>query len=75
VEARLAMQPDIDVPAINLHGAADGVAPVRASEGHGKHFTAAYQRRVLENVGHNVPQEAPQAVADAILQLCKDGSA
>jgi len=75
VEARLAMQPDIDVPAINLHGAADGVAPVRASEGHGKHFTAAYQRRVLENVGHNVPQEAPQAVADAILQLCKDASA
>ena len=75
VEARLAMQPDIDVPAINLHGAADGVAPVRASEGHGRHFTAAYQRRVLENVGHNVPQEATQAVADAILQLCKDASA
>ena len=46
----------------------------RASDGHGKHFTAAYQRRVLENVGHNVPQEAPQAVADAILQLCKDAT-
>jgi pimeloyl-ACP methyl ester carboxylesterase len=75
VEARLAAQPAIDVPSINLHGAADGVAPVRASVGHGKHFTAAYQRRVLENVGHNVPQEAPQAVADAILQLCKDASA
>ena len=29
VEARLAAQPDIDVPAINLHGAADGVVPVR----------------------------------------------
>jgi pimeloyl-ACP methyl ester carboxylesterase len=75
VEARLAAQPNIDVPAINLHGAADGVAPVGASEGHGKYFTAAYQRRVLENVGHNVPQEAPQAFADAILQLCKDASA
>jgi pimeloyl-ACP methyl ester carboxylesterase len=75
VEARLAAQPDIDVPAINLHGAADGVTPVGGSEGHGKYFTAAYQRRVLENVGHNVPQEAPQAFADAILQLCKDASA
>jgi pimeloyl-ACP methyl ester carboxylesterase len=75
VEARLAAQPNIDVPSINLHGAADGVTPVGSSEGHGKHFTAAYQRRVLENVGHNVPQEAPQAFADAILQLCRDASA
>ena len=75
VEARLAAQPDIDVPCINLHGAADGVIPAQASEGHGKHFTAPYQRRVLENVGHNVPQEAPQAFADAILQLCKNASA
>ena len=75
VEARLAAQPNINVPAINLHGAADGVTPVGASEGHGKPFTAAYQRRVLENVGHNVPQEAPQPFADAILQLCRNASA
>jgi pimeloyl-ACP methyl ester carboxylesterase len=75
VEAQLAAQPNIDVPSINLHGAADGVTPVGASEGHGKHFTAAYQRRVVENVGHNVPQEAPQAFADAILQLCRNASA
>ena len=75
VEARLAAQPGIDVPCINLHGAADGVIPAQASEGYGKHFTAPYQRRVLENVGHNVPQEAPQAFADAILQLCKNASA
>jgi pimeloyl-ACP methyl ester carboxylesterase len=71
IQARLAAQPDIDVPTINLHGAADGVTPALVSEGHGKHFTAAYQRRVLDHVGHNPPQEAPQAFADAILQLCK----
>jgi pimeloyl-ACP methyl ester carboxylesterase len=75
VEARLAAQPRIDVPTINLHGAVDGVTPVGASESHGKHFTAQYQRRVLENVGHNPPQEAPQAFADAILQLCRGASA
>ena len=74
VEARLAAQPKINIPAINLHGAVDGVAPVRASEGHGKHFTASYQRRVLENVGHNPPQEAPPAFAEAILQLCRNAS-
>jgi pimeloyl-ACP methyl ester carboxylesterase len=74
VEARLAAQPNIDVPTVTLHGAVDGVTPVRLSEGHGKHFTASYQRRVLENVGHNPPQEAPQAFADAILQLCKAAS-
>ncbi len=75
VEARLAAQPKINIPAINLHGAVDGVTPVRASESHGKYFTAPYERRVLENVGHNPPQEAPQAFADAILQLCRGASA
>jgi pimeloyl-ACP methyl ester carboxylesterase len=71
IQARLAAQPDIHVPTINLHGAADGVTPAPASEGHGRHFTAAYQRRILDHVGHNPPQEAPQAFADAILQLCE----
>jgi pimeloyl-ACP methyl ester carboxylesterase len=71
VEARLAAQPNIGVPTIALHGAVDGVTPVRSSEGHAKKFTAEYQRRVLENVGHNPPQEAPQAFADAILELCR----
>jgi pimeloyl-ACP methyl ester carboxylesterase len=71
VEARLAAQPRIDVPAIVIHGADDGVAPHRGSEAHAKHFTAKYQRRVLPGVGHNPPQESPQAFADAILELCK----
>ena len=75
VEARLAAQPSIGVPTINLHGAEDGVTPARGSEGHRRYFTASYERRVLENVGHNPPQEAPQVFADAILQLCKTASA
>ena len=75
VEARLAAQPDIAVPTIALHGAVDGVTPVLMSGSHRGHFTSAYQRRVLDNVGHNPPQEAPQAFADAVLQLCRDASA
>jgi pimeloyl-ACP methyl ester carboxylesterase len=71
IEARLAAQPAIDVPTIVLHGADDGVIPCRLSEMHGKYFTAPYQRRVLENVGHNPPQEAPRAFAEAVLQLCE----
>jgi pimeloyl-ACP methyl ester carboxylesterase len=75
VEARLAAQPTINVPTINLHGAVDGVNPVPVTDGKSKYFTAEYQRRVLDNVGHNPPQEAPQAFADAILQLCRNASA
>jgi pimeloyl-ACP methyl ester carboxylesterase len=75
IEARLAAQPKIHVPTINLHGADDGVTPHRASESHGKHFTDAYQRRLLPGVGHNVPQETPRAFADAVLELCKNVSA
>jgi pimeloyl-ACP methyl ester carboxylesterase len=71
VEARLADQPKIQVPTVNLHGAADAVVPAAFSERHAKYFTGPHQRRVLPNVGHNVPQEAPQAFADAVLELCK----
>ena len=64
------MQPKIAVPAINLHGSVDGVAPAFLSEGHDRFFTGPYQRRVLDHVGHNVPQEAPAAFAEAVLELC-----
>jgi pimeloyl-ACP methyl ester carboxylesterase len=72
VEAQLAAQPKIGVPTIVLHGADDGVMPAVLSETHGKYFTGPYQRRVLPNVGHNPPQEAPQAFAEAVLQLCRN---
>jgi pimeloyl-ACP methyl ester carboxylesterase len=75
VEARLAAQPTINVPTINLHGAVDGVNPLPVTDGKRKYFTGEYQRRVLDNVGHNPPQEAPQAFAGAILQLCRNASA
>lgn len=70
IEARLAGLPNIAPPSISIHGAADGVMPVRTSAAHAGFFTGRYQRRVLENVGHNPPQEAPQAFAEAILDLC-----
>jgi len=69
VEAKLAAQPKIAVPSIVLHGAADGVNPLQGSAGHSKYFSGRYERRVLDNVGHNPPQESPEAFAGAILCL------
>ena len=57
------------MPTIALHGAVDGVTPPRTSEGHAKYFTGRYERRLLDTVGHNPPQEAPEAFAKAVLDL------
>ncbi|MDT9646675.1 alpha/beta hydrolase, partial [Pseudomonas sp. JV245A] len=32
-------------------------------------FSGPYQRRILPGIGHNLPQEAPQATLDALLEL------
>ena len=69
IEARLAARPDIGVPAIVLHGEADGVGPVAGSEGHARHFTHGYERRVIPVAGHFLPNEAPEAVVQAVCDL------
>ena len=69
IEQRLAAQPAITVPTIVLHGASSGIQPPAGSEAHARLFTGPYQRRVLPKIGHNLPQEAPLAVADAVLEL------
>ena len=71
LQSRLASLPRIGVPTIVLHGAVDDVHPAQSSEGQAQYFTGPYERRVLANVGHNPPQEAPAAVAQAVLDLCK----
>lgn len=71
IEARLAKQPRISVPAICLHGEGDGVAPPESSAGHGEMFSGPYQRRTIASVGHNLPQEAPGEWTTAILDLLR----
>ena len=66
IERRLATQPAIGVPTVVLHGADDGVSPQSASAGAHRHFTAQYERRVIPGAGHNLPQEAPDALVEAI---------
>jgi pimeloyl-ACP methyl ester carboxylesterase len=71
IESQLARLPKISVPTIAVHGAVDDVNPVQNTQGHQRYFTGPYERRVFENIGHNPPQEAPLAFADAILDVCK----
>ncbi len=67
IEVKLAAQPKIEVPTIILQGDADGVQPADAFEKLDANFTGPHQRRRLPKIGHNLPQEAPRAFADAIL--------
>jgi len=68
LERRLARRPPIPVPAVVLDGAGDGVAPVGGADDAWL-FTGPCERRVIPAVGHNLPQEAPGAFADALLSL------
>jgi pimeloyl-ACP methyl ester carboxylesterase len=71
LERRLAAQPPISVPTINLHGTGDGITPPAASENHARHFTGAYQRRLVRGAGHCMPQDAPGETAEAVLELVR----
>ena len=69
VEAQLARQPNIAVPAIAIDGDGDGVMPPEGCASHAPRFSAAYERRIIPRVGHNIPQEAPAEFAQAIRDL------
>ncbi|MCB9958436.1 MAG: alpha/beta hydrolase [Rhodospirillaceae bacterium] len=69
LEARLAAQPDIPVPTVVLQGADDTVDPPTAGDTAAPHFTGPYARHVVPGVGHNLPQEAPGAFAEAVSSL------
>jgi pimeloyl-ACP methyl ester carboxylesterase len=69
LEKRLAIGPVITVPTITLEGDANGAFHPPASAYAGK-FSGKYEHRVITGgIGHNLPQEAPQAFAQAIVDL------
>lgn len=67
VERRLAAQPPIAVPTITLDGGADGVVPDAPAAHHASRFTGQREHRIVAGAGHDLPQEAPEAFADAVL--------
>ena len=69
IEQRLAAQPPITVPTISLDGDDGGFGPADRSVAERAHFIGPYEQRILQGVGHNVPQEAPDAFVSAVLDL------
>lgn len=69
LEQRLATAPAIGVPAITLEGDANGAPHLDPAAYAGK-FTGPYQHRLITGgIGHNLPQEAPLAFAQAVVDL------
>lgn len=70
-EKKLATLPTIQVPTITMEGDANG-APHPDPNVYAKKFSGKYQHRLITGgVGHNLPQEAPQAFAQAIIDVDK----
>ena len=69
LEKRLAKAPLINVPSITLEGDANG-APHPPESSYAKKFSAKYTHKTITGgIGHNLPQEAPKAFADAIIEV------
>jgi pimeloyl-ACP methyl ester carboxylesterase len=72
LEKRLAGFPAITVPTITLQGDADG-APRPDPSAYAKKFSGKYEHRsITGGIGHNLPQEAPQAFAEAVVDIAAD---
>jgi len=69
LDKRLAQFPVITVPTITLEGDANG-APHVEPGAYAKKFSGRYAHRLIEGgIGHNLPQEAPQAFAQAVIDV------
>jgi pimeloyl-ACP methyl ester carboxylesterase len=71
MEQRLSAAPVITVPTVTLEGDANG-APHPDAAAYASKFTGKYKHRVISGgIGHNLPQEAPQAFAEAVIEVDK----
>jgi pimeloyl-ACP methyl ester carboxylesterase len=69
LEKQLAAGPLIGVPTITLEGDANG-APHPHASSYAAKFSGKYRHRIITGgIGHNLPQEAPHAFADAIVEV------
>ena len=71
IQRRLAALPPITVPAITLDGDADGVVPATDGSASAAKFSGRRVHRVIPRAGHNLPQEAPEEFAAAVMELVK----
>jgi len=69
LEKRLAAAPTITVPTITLEGDANG-APHPDASAYAQKFSGKYAHRIITGgIGHNLPQEAPQEFAQAVVDV------
>jgi pimeloyl-ACP methyl ester carboxylesterase len=72
LEKKLAQGPVINVPTITMEGDANG-APHPEPAAYAKMFSGKYSHRTIKGgIGHNLPQEAPQAFAEAIVDVAAE---
>ena len=72
IQRRLAALPVITVPSITMDGADDGVIAPTDGAASAPKFTARRAHRIIPRAGHNLPQEAPEAFAAAVMELLRD---
>jgi pimeloyl-ACP methyl ester carboxylesterase len=69
IDKRTAQFPVITVPTITMEGDANG-APHPEPSAYARKFTGKYSHRTIKGgIGHNLPQEAPQAFAEAVIEV------
>jgi pimeloyl-ACP methyl ester carboxylesterase len=68
IDQRLTAQPIIPVPTITLDGADDDVVLPTDGKSYAAKFPARHAHRIIPGAGHNLPQEAPAAFADAVIE-------
>ena len=71
LERRLARSPVISVPTITLDGEVDPFTPPGNGTSYRDKFSGKYEHRTLEGIGHNLPQEAPEAFARAVVEVAR----
>ena len=71
-ERRLAAKPPVTVATITIGSDFDGAA--KDGSGYRALYTGPYEHRVLDGIGHNVPQEAPERFAGAIADVSRMGA-
>jgi pimeloyl-ACP methyl ester carboxylesterase len=71
LQRRLAALPAIAAPTITLDGDADGVVPATDGRASAAKFSGPRAHRIVPRVGHNLPQEEPEAFVGAVMDLVR----
>jgi pimeloyl-ACP methyl ester carboxylesterase len=74
LERRLAELPEITVPTVTLDGMADGNFAATDGTAYARRFVGPHVHHQVPEAGHNLPQETPEAFADAVLEVARLGT-